>query len=108
MIVPLLSRSRQLGLAGLGAGLLVASVLLLQPVAALAEILDLKETSCADLNGSSAARRFFVIWFDGYLAAKHGVTVSDGKQMQDRLDRVLEACKSDMSQKVLPLMEKQK
>ncbi|MCC6640995.1 MAG: hypothetical protein IT386_07510 [Deltaproteobacteria bacterium] len=87
----------------LGALLLSSS-----PALAEGETLDLAQSTCADLSGNSAARRFFVIWFDGYLAGKRGVTVSDGKRMQARLDRVLEACQSDMSQKILPLMEKQK
>lgn len=90
------------------AAALTAVLLLLQPQPARAEVLHLEESTCAELNGNSAARRFFVIWFDGYLAGKRGVTVSDGDEMQRRLDRVLEACKSDMSQKVMPLMEKQK
>lgn len=83
--------------------------LLSAPVArAEGETLDLAESTCADLTGNSAARRFFVIWFDGYLAGKRGATVSDGKRMQERLDRVLEACKPNPSQKILPLMEQQK
>ena len=88
----------------------VLAALLLLPAAAQAEgeTLDLAQSTCADLAGNNAARRFFVIWFDGYLAGKRGATVSDGKRMQERLDRVLEACKPDMSQKILPLMEKQK
>ena len=69
--------------------------------------IDLGATTCAELTtSSSAGRRFFVIWFDGYLAAKHGTTVSDGDKMQQRLERVLKACEADGSKKVMPLMEK--
>ncbi len=71
------------------------------------ETLDFSQTSCTELMGSNAARRYFVIWLDGYLAAKRGTTISDGERMQRRLDAVLKECESDRSQKVMPLMEKQ-
>jgi len=105
MIVPFLSRSRQIGLAGLGAGLLVASV---SPAADDAKI-DLSATTCAELvESNGAARKFYVFWFDGYLAGKHARTVFDADKTQQRLDAVMKSCASDGSQKVLPLMEKQK
>ena len=104
MIVPFLSRSRQLGLAGLGAGLLVASV---SPAADDAKI-DLSTTTCAELvESNGAARKFYVFWFDGYLAGKHARTVFDADKTQKRLDAVMKSCESNVSQKVLPLMEKQ-
>ena len=71
--------------------------------------IDLGATTCAELiESNGAARKFYVFWFDGYLSAKHGVTVSDANQIQQRLDAVLKVCQSDPTQKVLPLMEKQK
>ena len=85
----------------------VMALLLALPLPALAETIDLGATTCAELTTSnSGGRRFFVIWFDGYLAAKHGTTVSDGDKMQQRLERVLKACEADGSKKVMPLMEK--
>jgi hypothetical protein len=72
-----------------------------------AETIDLGATTCAELlSGSAPARKFFVFWFDGYLAAKQGSTVSDADKMQKRLDRVLKACEPNPAQKLMPLMEK--
>ena len=83
------------------------AVLFALPVSATAETIDLGATTCAELTaGNSAARRFYVFWFDGYLAAKHGTTVSDADKMQQRLERVLKTCESDGSQKVMGVMEK--
>jgi hypothetical protein len=105
MTVPFLSRSRRLGLAGLGAGLLVASA----SQAADDAKIDLAATTCAELTESNgAARKFYVFWFDGYLAGKHARTVFDADKTQKRLDAVMKSCEPDVSQKVLPLMEKQK
>lgn len=77
------------------------------PAAAEDATLDFSQTTCADLMGSNAARRYFVIWLDGYLAAKRGTTISNGDKMEQRLEAVLKACESDRSQKAMPLMEKQ-
>jgi hypothetical protein len=105
LVIDLWFRSRRLGLAGLGAGLLVASV----SSAADDAKIDLNATTCAELiESNGAARKFYVFWFDGYLAGKHARTVFDADKTQKRLDAVMEACQSDLSQKVLPLMEKQK
>jgi hypothetical protein len=76
-------------------------------VSAAAESIDLAATTCAELTaGSTAARKFYVFWFDGYLAAKHGTTVSDADKMQQRLERVLKTCEGDPSLKVMGVMEK--
>ena len=105
MVSLLRGRSGTPLLAILAACLLIAS----PAVATDGAKIDLSATTCADLaGGSTVARRFYVIWFDGYLAAKHGTSVSNADLMQQRLDAVLKACESDASQKVLPLMEKQK
>ena len=72
-----------------------------------AEVLDIGEATCADL-GHQAAKRFYAFWFDGYLAAKQKRTVSDGDQMEARMDRVTKACEANPSQKLMPLMEKEK
>jgi hypothetical protein len=105
MIASLCSRARAIGLAALGAGLVLASV----AVAADDAKIDLGTTNCSEfLASNGAARKFYVFWFDGYLAAKRGSTVSDANQIQKRLDSVEKACQADVSQKVLPLMEKQK
>ncbi len=86
-------------------GLLAAASIVAATEAA-AETIDLAATTCAELTTSSnAARRFFVFWFDGYLAARRGRTVSDGDEMERRLGRVMKACETDGAQKVMQLME---
>lgn len=87
--------------------LLLSAFLLLGAPPAGAEVLDIGEATCADL-GHHAARRFYAFWFDGYLAAKQNRTVSDGAKMEARMERVAKACEANPSQKLLPLMEKEK
>ncbi|CAG0948828.1 hypothetical protein MYXO_00054 [Myxococcaceae bacterium] len=72
-----------------------------------AEVLDVAAATCSDL-GHHAARRFYAFWFDGYLAAKQGRTVSDGEKMEQRMERVAKACEANPAQKLLPLIEKEK
>jgi hypothetical protein len=87
--------------------LLLGSLLLLAATPARTEVLNVGEATCADL-GHHAARRFYAFWFDGYLAAKQGRTVSDGEKMEQRMERVAKACEGNPAQKLLPLMEKEK
>jgi len=102
MVAPFQSRSLALGL---GAGLIFASV----AAAADDAKIDLGTTTCGALvESNGAARKFYVFWFDGYLSGKRGTTVFDANHVQQRLDAVLKACQDDLSQKVMPLMEKQK
>ena len=54
-------------------------------------------TTCAEfVESNGAARKFYVFWFDGYLAGKHGTTVFDADRTQKRLDAVLKACESNV------------
>ena len=85
----------------------IGLALLLFASAARAEVLNIAEATCGDLS-HHAARRFYAFWFDGYLAAKQGRTVSDGDKMEQRMDRVMKSCESNPAQKLLPLMEKEK
>lgn len=78
----------------------------LAAVAARAETLDFQAATCADILDNAAARRFYLIWFDGYLAGRKGTTTSDSTSMQARNERIMKACESDRAQKLLPLVEK--
>jgi hypothetical protein len=106
MIVHAFCRPALLGLAAFGAGVWFAS-------AAFAGTddgrIDVGATTCKEFVESvGPAHKFFAFWFDGYLSAKQGTTVFDANKVQQRLDAVAKLCQSDLGQKVLPLMEKQK
>ncbi len=105
MMVPVCLRPARLGLVAFGACLALAST----AFAAADGRIDVGATTCKEfVESNGPARKFFVFWFDGYLAAKQGTTVFDAKKVEQRLLAVLKLCEADLSQKVMPLMEKQK